>query len=58
MERGRLERLHEFATLIAWQTHQLVGAQADESWLQKFGAFRDYVAFFRPPFVIAEDEDQ
>lgn len=58
MEAGRAWRLSEFATLIAWQTHQLIGAQADQSWFSKYGSFRDYVAFFRPPFVIPEDETE
>jgi hypothetical protein len=54
---GRAEERNVLATLIAWQTHQLLGSQADESWLQKFGSFRDFVAFFKPPFVITEGDE-
>lgn len=58
LSRGRAEEHHVLALLIAWQTHQLLGARADESWHSKFGSFKNYIEFFRPPFVITEDETE
>lgn len=57
LEIGRKQRLHEIAALVAWATHRIIGAQADESWHRKFGDFRDFLKFARPPFVIEEDDE-
>lgn len=44
--------------MVAWATHQLLCVQvADQSWFSKFGQFRDFLAFHKPPFVILPEDD-
>lgn len=58
MEEGRVWRRHELALLIAWQTHQLLAAQADATWHSKYGSFQSFLEFFKPPYVLAEDKSE
>ena len=58
LEQGRLERLSEVSVLVAWAVHQIVGSQADSSWHDKFGSFRNFLEFFRPPFVMLPEDNE